>query len=412
MDMQNHTPSDELDRTIFEHRTSQATITVKEASGAPLADTAVTLRQKAHRFLFGCNIFKLHNLKTPDESKAYGRHFKELLNFATLPFYWGSYEPVEGKTNVKKVQKMARWCNTNGIRTKGHPLVWHEVPPKWMDERDLYETERMYFARITRELHDFEGLVDMWDVVNEAVVLPVFNRNSSRLPALCHQIGRIELLKRAFDTARAAAPKSTLVLNDFNVSPDYEEVISRCIDAGVSFDVIGIQSHMHAGYWGAEKTLDVLERFSKFGKPLHFTELTILSGELKTDADWQARRENWKSTPEGEQTQAEQAAEFYKLLFAHPAVEAITWWDFTDQGSWMGAPSGLIRDDTSPKPVYDALMQLIKKDWWTPPLKLKTDSRGRVSFRGFLGRYSIKANGTSSEFELDEAGKTSKTVKI
>ena len=29
---------------------------------------------------------------------------------------------------------------------------------------------------------------------------------------------------------------------------------------------------MHQGYWGEEKTLDVLERFARFGLPIHFTE--------------------------------------------------------------------------------------------------------------------------------------------
>ena len=48
--------------------------------------------------------------------------------------------------------------------------------------------------------------------------------------------------------------------------------------AGVRIDVIGIQSHMHQGYWGREKTLAVLERFERFHLPIHFTENTLLSG--------------------------------------------------------------------------------------------------------------------------------------
>ena len=47
---------------------------------------------------------------------------------------------------------------------------------------------------------------------------------------------------------------------------------------------------------------------------------------------------------------------FYTALFAHPAVQAITWWDFSDLGAWLGAPAGWLRRDMSPKPVYDRLM--------------------------------------------------------
>ena len=63
-------------------------------------------------------------------------------------------------------------------------------------------------------------------------------------------------------------------------------MISQLEDEGGKplYDVIGIQSHMHGGYWGAARTWEVCERFARFGKPLHFTETTVVSGPKK-DAD-------------------------------------------------------------------------------------------------------------------------------
>ena len=75
------------------------------------------------------------------------------------------------------------------------------------------------------------------------------------------------------------------------------------------------------------------------------------------------------------------------MLFSHPAVEAITWWDFADLGSWQGAPAGLVRKDMTPKPAYEALTRLIKGKWWTGEAKLTTDAAGKVRFRGYLGAY-------------------------
>lgn len=71
----------------------------------------------------------------------------------------------------------------------------------------------------------------------------------------------------------------------------------------------------------------MLERFSRFGLPLHFTEVTLISGKLmppyiKDLNDY--KPESWPSTVECEERQAMEATLFYKMLFAHPLVEAIT----------------------------------------------------------------------------------------
>lgn len=55
----------------------------------------------------------------------------------------------------------------------------------------------------------------------------------------------------------------------------------------------------------------------------------------------------------------------YTLLYSHPAVQAITWWDFSDHHAWMGAPSGLVRADMSPKPLYERLLRLVWGEWAT-----------------------------------------------
>ena len=76
------------------------------------------------------------------------------------------------------------------------------------------------------------------------------------------------------------------------------------------------------------------QQFARFGVPLHFTETTILSGARKWD---KPPGGPWPSTPEGEAYQARETARFYTMLFSHPAVQAITWWDFTDRQAWKGA---------------------------------------------------------------------------
>ena len=72
----------------LEHRKGKAVLHFQDREGKPLAGKAVEVRQKKQEFLFGCNAFDTLELC---------RENLDLFNFATLPFYWGQYEPEEGK---------------------------------------------------------------------------------------------------------------------------------------------------------------------------------------------------------------------------------------------------------------------------------------------------------------------------
>ena len=111
----------------------------------------------------------------------------------------------------------------------------------------------------------------------------------------------------------------------------------------------------------ANRVHEVLDRFASFNMPMHFTENTFVSGDLMPAHivdlnDWQVPE--WPSTPEGEDRQARDLLTMLDTLFAHPQVEAFTTWDFED-GAWLGAPSGLVHKDGTPKPSYEALKQRV-----------------------------------------------------
>jgi len=217
-----------------------------------------------------------------------------------------------------------------------------------------------------------------------------------------------------FETARATNPNATLLLNDFDVSPAYDILVEGCLAAGLPIDVIGIQSHMHQGYWGVEKTQFVLDQFARFQKPIHFTENTIVSGHLMPPEivdlnDYQVS--DWPSTPEGEERQAQEVVTHYKTLVAHPLVEAITWWDLSD-GGWLNAPAGLLRQDHSPKPAYEELLKLIKGEWWLAPTKIITDANGQFSFTGFLGEYELSVENQQAAFSVTEKGESQVSVSL
>ncbi len=410
-----------MDPAIRQHRTAKMTVTVHH-KGAPVANQDVVVEQKKHRFLFGSNwgesSIALANGelagKEKEQAELRNERFLQLCNQATLPFYWARFEPKRGQPQTQRILKAARWYMDHQCVIKGHPLCWHTLTADWLLTMNNQEILQAQIARIQRDVADFAGVIDMWDVVNEAVIMPIFDRYDNGITRLCKELGRIKLLKTMFETTRAVNPGAVLLLNDFDVSPAYDILVEGCLEAGIQIDVIGIQSHMHQGYWGVERTLSILERFERFHLPIHFTETTIISGELMPPEivdlnDFQVSE--WPSTPEGEERQAEEAVLHYKTLLAHPAVQAITWWDLTD-GHWLNAPAGLLHEDHSPKPAYDELVKLVKGEWWLPPTKMTTDNKGQFTFEGFLGEYELSHASQKTIFCLDEKGETSFSIDL
>lgn len=402
---------EQINQRIQRYRTAEVSLTITDSNGNPLTNAPVKIRQLRHKFLFGCAAFSID----PDRETEYNRRFAEVFNYITLPFYWSEYEPIQGKTAFEQRIAQAKWCRAHNIAAKGHPLCYHQEEPAWLKDKSLEEVRSLLLGRVAREVKAFAGTIDYWDTVCEPVKMPTCPVEPNTISKLCVKIGQVELIKEVFAAARKSNPGAFLLLNDFEVWGDeYGKLTEQCLNSGVSVDAIGIQSHMHTGCWDKETIWQFCEKFAKLGKPIHFTEVTILSGKLQSesDKDWTTVRTDWLSTPEGESRQAKEAAQFYRLLFSHPAVEAITWWNLSDRITWLGAPAGLLHKDMTPKPAYDALKKLIKQDWWTGPLELKTDDKGHVKFRGFLGDYAIECSKSRGQFKLDKPQNAEKTVSI
>ncbi|HYF72017.1 MAG TPA: endo-1,4-beta-xylanase [Nocardioides sp.] len=409
------------------HRAGTATLTLRQPDGSLLSDTEVVVRQTRHAFAFGNIGFDFVDLAAGDVGvTGHGPNvfggadrdaaeqlvdlWLDVFNTATLPFYWAGFEPSEGRPDTDRLLATARWFRDRGVALKGHPLVWHTLAPDWLRGRPDDEAEAVVRARVRREVTAFAGLVDTWDAINEVVIMPVFDNEPEQnaVTRLCRRIGRIPMVRLAFDEARGASDEAgagvRLVLNDFDMSTAYECLIEGVLEAGIRVDAIGLQSHMHQGYWGEERTLATVERFARFGLPLQMTETTLLSGDLMPPEiedlnDFQPA--SWPSTPDGEARQADEVVRHYRTLLSHPSVEAVNYWGITDRGAWLGAPAGLVRSDGTPKPAYDALRRLVKEEWWLSPTTMRTDSEGRVRVEGWFGDYAVDCAGTTAAFAVE-----------
>ncbi len=376
-----------------------------DGNGNPLKEKEIHVKQTNHSFLFGCGAFDflayLH--RKDEEFKTLTDYWLDLFNYGTLPFYWGNFEPEEGHPQTDKLMEAAKYLKERNVAVKGHPLCWHTVCADWLMKYDNETILKKQLERIDREVTGFKGVIDMWDVINEVVIMPIFDKYDNAITRICKEKGRVALIKEVFDKAHECNPDAVLLLNDFNTSINYEILIDGCLNAGVPISAIGIQSHQHQGYWGKEKLDEVLDRFSSFGLPIHFTENTLISGDIMPAHivdlnDWQV--DEWPSSPEGEERQAKEIEEMYRTLFEHPLVQAITTWDFRD-GAWLNAPSGFVRKDNTLKPSYHMLRKLIREEWWTDTT-VKTDSEGEAVVEAFKGDYCFESDGLSGKAGLSD----------
>lgn len=394
----------------FDHRISKNTIRVIDKNGNPIKNADIKYKLKKHEFLFGCGAFDslpatagddfkkiafYEDVEAPDIDFFQDRVNKwlDVFNYGTLPFYWAGFEPTEGDVKTESRMRAAKYLKKQGATIKGHPLCWHTECAKWLMDYDNATILQKQLDRIHRDVTEFKGVIDMWDVINEVVIMPVYDRYDNAITRICKELGRVKLVKEVFDAAKAANPEAVLLINDFNLSESYRILIDGCLNAGVPISAIGIQTHQHQGYMGREKLEDILDRYSAFGLPLHFTENTLVSGDIMPSHivdlnDYQV--DSWPSTPEGEERQKNEWKEMYEILFAHPLVEAITGWDFAD-GAWLHAPSGLVREDNSLKPSYLELKRLVKEEWHSEGA-IHTDENGIATIEGFRGEYQIGYN--------------------
>lgn len=406
------------------HRKDSAKIRVFGKDGKPAANTKFHINQINHEFLFGCGAFEalplthgqaVHNGTgaplpvgpdgkqfTEEELKAQQARLEDrmnkwldLFNYGTLPFYWGGYEPEEGKPHTAQLMAAAKFLKSHDVKVKGHPLCWHTGCAPWLLKYDNKTIIQKQLERIHRDVGNFKGVIDMWDVINEVVIMPVYDKYDNAITRICKELGQVGLVKTVFDAAKETNPDGVFLINDFNMSEKYEQLIADCLDAGAPIKTIGLQSHQHQGVWSLEKTEEILARFEHFGLPIHFTENTIVAGPLVAPeiTDLQdAHYDDDAATPELEQKQADNLTKMYRNLFEnHPLVTAITNWDFGD-GAWLNAPSGVIRKDNSLKPSYTALHHLIKEEWHTE-LNVTSDANGFITFEGYKGKYEISAGG-------------------
>jgi endo-1,4-beta-xylanase len=364
---------------IEQVRKGDGVVVVRNRDRKPVNGARITIEQTRHNFLFGCNAFRVGRIADAAREEEYRRRFASVFNYATLGFYWAAYEAEQGHPQYAYTDRVVDWCRQNKIACKGHPLVWDYADPSWLP-REFAQIRTLSRNRVREIVARFQNRIERWDVVNEPTHLGRFH---TRLGEWALSLGAVPYTIEHLQVARAANPQATLVVNDYRTDPEYFHILDRLRRQDkLLFDALGIQSHMHDGVWPLARAWEVCDVYRQFAVPIHFTETTIVSGQRLAGGRW------GPTLSAGEAAQADYVPKFYTALFAHPAVQAITWWDFSDDQAWQGAAAGWVRSDMTPKPVYERMLDLIKRQWWTKA-EGRTNAQGEFPCRAFYGHHRV-----------------------
>src|ERR1700689_4191925 len=95
------------DQRIERYRKGNMVLALTDPQGKRLEPgSRVRIEQVRHKFLFGANLFRFDNIDQPVLEALYRERFADLMNYATAPFYWRTYEPAQGQPDYAATEKL------------------------------------------------------------------------------------------------------------------------------------------------------------------------------------------------------------------------------------------------------------------------------------------------------------------
>ena len=307
------------------------------------------------------------NVNDPDQVKVILREYNSIT--AENAMKPQPTEPKKGEFNWKDADEIADFCRANGIKLRGHTLMWHSQIGTWMyqDEKgNLLSKEELYANmkhHIQAIVNRYKDVVYCWDVVNEAVAdSPVWPGRSELRESPMYKIAGEEFIYKAFEFAHEADPDALLFYNDYNDAEPAKSqrifnLVKRMKEAGVPVDGIGMQGHYNV-YGPSMADVDAaISLYSTIVDHIHVTELDIrvnedMGGGLRFNMG-QAKVADWEKT-----LQQDQYTKLFKVLRKHKdVIDCVTFWNVSDKDSWLGTNNYplLFDENVKPKQAYFAV---------------------------------------------------------
>lgn len=273
-------------------------------------------------------------------------------------------EPHEGEFRWTNADRVADFCRANGLKMRGHCLVWHNQVGNWMfyDDNNQLVSKEVLFERMRNHIlavvSRYKDVVYCWDVVNEAITDDDRSDNPYR-PTLFYKIAGDEFIAKAFEYAHEADPDALLVYNDYNAANPGKcericQMVRKMKAQGVPIDAIGMQGHYNIYGPSAENIENAIQKYSAVVDHIHMTELDIRANH-EMGGQLQFSREATMVNDSITQRQIQQYDRLFGILRRHKeVVDCVTFWNLSDRDSWLGVNNHplLIDENYQEKPAY------------------------------------------------------------
>ena len=340
----------------------------------PIANEKVVIHLEKHDFPFGAAI-------NADEVVNEPEHFNYFSKMFNVAVFENDLKIKRWQNNKKKekVLEAIDILNSNGIKVKGHTLVW----PGFRYLTNKFEENSTNPNKIKELTDDFlqdilgktKGKISHWDVTNENYT----NKDLQKIT------GSNQIIYDAFIKTRTLDPKAERFINEYGIissggidkeKQDWYFNYIKEIDANTNnaVDGIGIQSHIGSDLTPPTTVLSILDRFATLNKKISISEFTmdITDQEIR-----------------GKYT-----ADFLTAAFSHPAVSEFLFWGYYMPNN---PKAGLFTKDFKLTAMGNAFYNLVHNKWKTKLFEA-TNSEGKISGRGFYGFYSYKINFNGKQY--------------
>jgi len=292
-------------------------------------------------------------LRTPPYDTVAARHFNYLT--AEYEMKMGVIAQSPGFNDYGPGDAIVGFAMANGMRVKGHALVWHGSVPSWVEALSPADLRPMFENYIRDVAAHYRGRVFAWDVVNEAVA---DDGSGLRDTVFRRKLGD-GYVAEAFRLARQADPAARLIYNDYGgeglntKSNRIYELVRSLVAEGVPIDGVGLQMHITASNPpNAASVAANVRRLADLGLTVNISEMDVRIRDAPGTA--QARLELQKTV--------------YKSMVGvcveEMRCDGVTFWGFTDAHSWIdsrfGADDPLLFDDQYvAKPAFFGVLEAL-----------------------------------------------------